>query len=391
MTEPTDLDVQLRRLIAQAVADSPPPPPFPPRNEIVMDTDRPTPRLRWPLWTAATAVAAASLITMVIVLRNDDADRIVSSSTTNSAVPSSTATATSTTAAQTTTTSIPPVATTPTLVIAGEDGVVVRTGDDSVQWSTEPMRIAVRMPDGSLLVQRKSGNGEGQGWTEQDTRPLLITSPGAEPVGLFAAGDFFDTGWWRVHDAALVDDRPTVLIERQESQLQGVASPPGSLIAIKMDTTEIITVDEQFGGWEMGSNRLRLAENGLIVGIEFIEASWSLISYSVGSATPVTAAQLGLEDTYYDCDCPRLFTVDRFGTYVVWEDTGELVITELATGAVERVSPPPANGPIMGIELGDGVVVIDRYNDWQPLAPLLVDLTTLVATELTGAIAADIA
>jgi hypothetical protein len=385
MTERTDLDARLQRLIADAVADAPAAPAYPPREGVVTNVDAAPSRDRWPLWTAIAA-AAVSLTTIVIVLSRDDAARIVSSSTTDSPVPSSisdTTTATSTT--------VPPVASTPTLVIAGPGGVSVRTGDDEQRWTAEPMSFAVRMPDGSLLVQRNVGLGEDQGWTEADTTPLLIESPGTEPVGLFANGDFFDTGWWRVHDVALVDGQTTVLIERQESQLRGLDSPPGSLIAIRMDTTEIVTVDDQFGGWEQGSNRLRLAGNGLIVGVAFAEASWSLISYSLGVVPPVTAAQVGLEDSYFDCTCPSQYTTDRSGTYVAWEVGGALVVTDLATGTVERYDLPPVNGPVMGIELGDGIVVIDRYNTWQPMAPLVVDLETLTSRELTGAISADIA
>jgi hypothetical protein len=253
------------------------------------------------------------------------------------------------------------------------------------------MSFAVRMPDGSLLMQRQVGNGEGQGWAEADTKPLVIAAPGAEPVGLFATGDFFDTGWWRVHDVAVVAGQTTVLIERQESQAQGVGSPPGSLIAIRPDTGEIATVDDQFGGWERGSNRLRLADNGLIVGAEFAEATWSLISYSVGAAPPLTAAQLGLEDSYYDCTCPSQYTTDQTGTHVLWVVGGELVVTELATGTIERFLLPAVDGPVIGIEFGDGIAVIDRYTTWQPLAPLVVDLATLTAIEITAAISVDIA
>lgn len=226
-------------------------------------------------------------------------------------------------------TTVPPVAgAAPGMVTTGLDGVWEYTPDgDRVQWTTEQMAFAVKAPDGSMLMQRQSGGYSGGGWTSADTLPLRQASPGA-PIEdlfeeLFPAADVVP-GWYTVHDAAMVDGRPLVILDRQ-SDVVNIESQPGVLLVLNLEAGALMEID-RVGGWETGLSRLHLAETGLIVGERYDEAVRSFYSVRVDGSAGLSATDFGLETEYVDCsDCPRLYTVSRDGATVAWLDGTTLV------------------------------------------------------------------
>jgi len=233
-------------------------------------------------------------------------------------VPSSTVGPTST---------VPPAL--PAMVTTGLDGVWEYTpGRGRVQWTTEQMAFALKAPDGSMIVQRKAGNGAGDNWTIADTLPLRIASPGAEPEDLFGtlipAGDV-TAGWFTLHDAAVVAGRPLLLLDRQPAESQGIETMSGALLTLDLERGSLDIV-AKVGGWEEGISRLHLAENGLVVGEWYRGVSRGLFIMSLLDEVARSATDIGLEAQYDDCgDCPRLYAVSRDGATIAWLDGTTLV------------------------------------------------------------------
>lgn len=263
--------------------------------------------------------------------------------------------------------STPPTSTTPTtqpvpsvgevssaVITAGPDGVWRVVDGVAEQLTTDAMSMALQLPDGSLIMQRKSGWAPAVAPAET---ALLGWADGAS-YELFP-GEAMD-GWTRLYDIALVQGELTVLYAVEPEQAN-IESPTPELVARSLETGVVTVVATDFGGWEAGHSRMYLAETGLIVGESYAEASRMLVSYAIGGATPIDAATLGLESVYSDCnDCPRLYTVSRDGSTVAWLDGTQLIRHRLVgpTGF-----PPIELGDVAltttQMELGSGYVVLN--------------------------------
>ncbi|MBI4932368.1 MAG: hypothetical protein HY828_00735 [Actinobacteria bacterium] len=267
----------------------------------------------------------------------------------------------------------------PSVVTAGPNGVWEYGPDGEVQWTAEPMAFAVKAPDGSMLMQRQSGGYPGAGWTQADTLPLRQASPGA-PIEdlfdeLFPAADVV-AGWYTLHDAAMVNGQPLVILDRQ-SDLVNIESPAGALLVLDLDAASLVEID-QIGGWESASSRMHLATNGLIVGETYSEAVRSFYSVRVDGTPALSAANLGLEPNYYDCnDCPRLYTISRDGSTIAWLDGTTLI--RFSLGDLEM--PPVELGDLTGgpleatdLSISADVAVYDRNFSGAPSTPVIVYL-----------------
>lgn len=274
------------------------------------------------------------------------------------------------------TTTLPPAGA-PAMVTTGLNGVWEYGPDGPVQWSTEQMAIAVKAPDGSMIVQRKAGNGEGDNWTVADTLPLRIAAPGAEPEDLFGllmpAADVVP-GWFTVHDAAMVNGRPLLLLDRQAAQSQGIETPAGALLVLDLSDGSLEQIGT-VGGWEEGISRLHLAETGLIVGEWYSGVSRGLLIMSLLDDVARNAEDIGLQPAYDDCgDCPRLYTVSRDGSTIAWLDGTTLVRLPLADDTL-LLTVDLGEFALDATDLavaGDVAVFDRRYRDLTP--PVLVTI-----------------
>lgn len=272
------------------------------------------------------------------------------------------------------------------VVTAGPDGVTVRDAVGETVWTTEPMATAMMLPDGTLVVQRAAGYPGEVDHTMGDTLPLRIAAPGDEPVDFFGDAAEPVDAWYTVHDAATVNGRDLLLFERQYTG-GGFDTEPGDLLVLDLATGEATMVDDQFGGWEQGSTRLRLATTGLIVGEYFDSATGSLYAIDIdGGPTPSPNA-FGLEPYYGDCsECPRRYTVSSNGDSIAWLDGTELVLHS-ATGSEEiRFELGETAVGVADMALGDGYVVLTYGFAWQddPAAPVVVQFAAEQSTSLSG-------
>ena len=259
----------------------------------------------------------------------------------------------------------------------GEAGVVSSSASGGAVWTTEPMMAAVMAPDGSLIVQRKTGYSGAVEHAMEDTVPLRIAAPGAEPQDLFAellpAADLV-AAWYTVHDAATVNGRPLLLVERQYVA-EGIDTEAGDLLTLDLETGAMTTVVDAFAGWEQGSSRLHLTETGLVVGDFFDLVTHSFFALSINGGAVPTAADLGIEPSYSDCsDCPRRFTVSRDGTTLAWLDGTELVVADATGGQQQRYELGDAAVDAADLAIGDGYVVLSYAYSWQEAGdpPLVV-------------------
>jgi hypothetical protein len=283
--------------------------------------------------------------------------------------PSTPSTTVTSSAVSSSTTSFPGV------VTAGADGVWEYTATGEVQWTSEPMAVAVKAPDGSMIMQRRSGNGEGADWTMADTLPLHQSAPGAalEDVFsiLFPAADPV-AGWYTLHDAASVHGRTYVLMALQFA-VPTATGMTGQLVVIDVATPALITVGEESEIW-VDLSRLHLSETGVFVGAtRTLETS--LFSLGVGNATPLEPTDLGLPDPPAQCsDCPRLYSISRDGARVAWLDGIDLVVRTLASGDEARTQLDERVAAwASDLVVGEGFVVIDRAGfGATPLPPIAV-------------------
>ncbi len=405
-----DLDTRIRDLVATAVADAPPAPALDARPTSQASSELLTPpvhlvdrRRHWALAAAGALTAAAVAVTVVMI--NRDEPRLAPSGV-DSTVPVTTevpattevpTTAPVATAAQSVTTTAPVETTTapavtapPSIITAGADGVWQQTAEGSVQWTSEPMATALLAPDGTMIVQRVteySSNADTA--TAGDSWPLRIATPGATPETFFGDAAEPVDGWYRIHDVAVVDGRPVMLYERQAAVSSGVETPPGELLLFDLTTGTVDVLAASWGGWESGSSRMHLSNNGFIVGEYYSEIARSFsLQYLLGD-TDITAEGLGIEPVYEDCStCPRLFTIDRAGNTIAWLDGTELAVWNRLTPGEPSQRFPLGDVALSGVSnmsLGDGYVVLDRNSSFSDPAdpPLRVDFDGTV-TELTG-------
>jgi len=376
-----DLDARIRSLVSDAVAAAPPPPEL---DVAVAGRTAPVVSLsavRSRRWLATLTAAAA--IMGVVLLANRDTNTPPGTATTviDTTVPdasTTTPTGTVTTVIDTTvpdasTTTIAPDTTAvpqstmttmvvpaveASVVTAGPDGVWMIGGDGTkVQWWGQPAAFAVAAPDGSVIVQIVLAAGmctlDGT-CTPADTTPLRLVGPNTSAVAL---SEGLPGGWMRLHDVArLLDGRVMALVEWQTTVDEGLDTEPGRLYAVDVQTGAVTAVSKAFGGWEEGSSRLHLAENGLVVGEYSSSITRSLFSAVVPGGAPLvteplSASAVGLEPFYDDCgDCPQLYAIDGTGTVVAWIHGDDLVVHSLATSTERRV---PLDGR------GDGASDID--------------------------------
>ncbi len=366
-----------------SVAAAPPPPdldadgrPAAVAPVVGLDAAR---RRRWLGPAAAALTAAAAVVGLVLVVSRDTpstvpaTDVTLPAATTTIGPESTVTTVIDTTVPDASTTTIAPdttavpQSTVTTMVVPAVEAAVVTTGPDGVwvigsdgtkvQWWSQPAAFAAMSPDGSVIVQiHQRGDICTLDGTcaAADTTPLRLVGANAYPVVL---SEGLPGGWIRLHDVArLLDGRVMALVEWQTTVEAGVETEPGRLYAVDVQSGAVVTVSDAFGGWEEGSSRLHLAENGVIVGEYSSSITRSLFSAVVPGgaplvAQPLSASAVGLEPFYDDCaDCPQLYAIDRTGTVVAWIHGDDLVVHSLSTSTERRV---PLDGR------GDGASDID--------------------------------
>lgn len=302
-----------------------------------------------------------------------------------SLAPVGTTTTSTTTTSPTTTTPVvtpEPVEVSSTVVTSGPDGVWRVVDGVSTQLVTEPMSMALQLPDGSVIMQRSSGwSSDGN---QADTT-LLIWQFG-ELNELFPGEAL--TGWVRLYDVAMVNGEMTVLYAvEQEAQPQSVLVE-SVLLTRSLATFETTVIDAEFGGWEQGYSRMHLAENGLIVGEYYQEVVRQFVSYSEVSQPGISAADLGLESSYTDCsDCPRLYTVSRDGSRLAWLDGTMLRLATPGLTAEEQFDLGDVALQATDLELGNGFVVLSfGWGDPGAQPPVVIDFNVGAASavELPG-------
>lgn len=274
------------------------------------------------------------------------------------------------------------------LVIAGASGVWSQGVGGSLRHQSEAMSFAIRLPDGRILTQRRSGYGE---WPTMDAAPLVFDPLAFEhPVTELWPGRTWD-GWVRVHDVNVVDGRTIVLYEVQR-QPDPFGPDAGALVAEDLASGEVTALGE-VGGWEQHTSRLHLAANGWIIGVASGLVYHRLFALSIGADPPPNPQDFGLEPSYSECnECPRAFTVSHDGTLFGWLEGDNLVVALRSNRTVIRRTPlgAAADDLSIDIELEDDRAVLNRFSylTFMPSAPLLViTAADSAVSELTGAVA----
>lgn len=235
----------------------------------------------------------------------------------------------------TTTTAPPPTAASPdeqsaALTTAGDFGVSVGVPEGSESLITiEPMAFATTAEDGRIFAQRSQDVAA----PDADTTVYVIdanSSSDLTPIDLPRSAAGTPDDGIILHDVATFDGAVTLLYETAPAS--GVCANPqqcvGTIMAWQPDTGTTFEIADKIvfeGGW----SGLELARNGLIVGTESESAAQSIFIDAIGELTPPTAAVLGLEDFYFDCNvCPFAYSADPSGRYIGWVDSGAGVTQE---------------------------------------------------------------
>ncbi len=371
------LDTRIRELVARAVADAPRAPELDPSVLAGSEPKPDTNHRGWWLGAGAAILAAALLVTALLLVGDAD-DKVTTPGTLPTVAPTPAPTARPT--------SVP---TTPVVsdavLTAGPEGVVEHRGGETRTLTSEPMAIALDAGDGRIIVQRRSGNGDGQGWTDGYTIPLVLAADGTTSP-LFGASVW--EGGIVLHDIEVVDGHRLLLYSVQGPVVP--QQPNENLFVVDLDTEQGTRVARAIGGWEFGTDRLHLATSGLIVGQASGEANhWIKIvavpdSPAAGVALP-TAADVGLEESYSDCtDCPNGFTVTRDGQTVAWVEDGALmtVALEPQVGQPERVADVP-RGYVKDLDVSDSDAIVSIFRVPER-PPLLVSLDGSDSVDLDG-------
>jgi hypothetical protein len=277
------------------------------------------------------------------------------------------------------------------LLTAGPDGVVEHRGAETRMLTSEPMEIALAAPDGQVIVQRHAGDGEGVGWTDADTAPLVLSEDGSlRPL--------FDTVDWDggvvLHDIEVVDGRQMLLFSL-EVGTNDPETADETLYVVDLDTEERTEVAAGIGGWEHGTSSLHLVTTGLVVGERSAMVEHGIFIDDVPTpgvaASLPTPADLGLEETYTECaDCPSGFAVAPDGVTFAWVDGDELVVHVIGEQTEkERIALPSrldCCGTLDYVQSADAFLwSADNYVDPPPV-PVLIARDGTVTT-LGGAVA----
>lgn len=355
-----DLDDRIRALVARAAADAPPAPELDGATPLHRTGDGTRSRSRWVVgaiaglsaaaalaalfWVGGDRVAEAPLVPAASTTAPPTATSPGSTDTSVAVSPSSTvvgnvvggASAPSTPSVVTvepTSPPAPPVAGGEVHIVrAGPEGVaVVRIdgsgGEFADPFTDQAMEVAFRTPDGRVLMQRSSDQGD----PEADTT-LLVASVPNEIAPLPVPAELSGVPL-RLHDVAEVGGDLVALVESQAGPCATPDQCDGSLWALSVDTGELRLIFTE-NMWESGFGRLHLAETGLVVGERFSEAlSMPFSTVVPGSgATSLDTDSIGLEAEYFDCStCPSAFSIDRSGATIAWleRDTDDAgVITQ---------------------------------------------------------------
>ena len=239
----------------------------------------------------------------------------------------------------------PPPATDPiAFVTAGPDGVgAIADLDTEVRRLDQPADVAFATPGGAVIFQpAPTAPGDPAG------DPLIWRADGTTErlLGELPAGQSY-----RLYDVADVNGVPTVLYG--VSTVPAVVDPEGYrevLRTLSMRPGGWVVDDlHEMNTWEGGYSSLSVSNEGLVVGTIGVEASTSFASFVVpgspaANVGPVEAADLGLDPTYGDCDCPTTFAVDSTNDLVVWMVGNELVVHRFATGEQDRWTVPALDG-----------------------------------------------
>lgn len=375
-----ELDDAIRDLVARAAAETPPAPELD-DHVVPLRSDGHDRRSRWLLSGATGLGIAAALIGLFLYARTDEvaeppvvpatdavttAPVTVSESTDPSTdtTPDTTDAPTSTTSTTPATTTIPTTTTIPIgapseLVVAGPDGVL----RDGAAVTSEPMAIALPLPDGRTLMQRVSQ----QSGAVADSA-VLVAAPGSTELVPLPTPAEFDGAVLRLHDAAVVGGETIAIVETRPELCPAPEGCDGAIWALAVDSGRLDRLQEK-NVWEGGWTRLSLTSAGLVFGAETESATRVVRSWTLpgSEAVPIDLASLGLDEKYGDCtDCPTGFTVDESGRWVGW------VETDLETYQTTLVlSPVDATTTSRRIDLVDSgtVCCLDGVGPSLPIAP----------------------
>jgi len=389
--KPDQLDDRIRDLVSAAVSTAPEPRPF---DQIGISTVQPitsTPRRRWVPAAVVVVTAAAAAVGVFMVRSAEPAAPVVVPGTqigtvastvpatavlpavVDSSLPGATVPQTTDALAPTATpTTALPVRAVQRIVSVSSGGVweyaAIRCSNGAgcplaaegkwgidpatpgVQWSSEPMERAFKAADGSMIVQRaQDGSANG---TSAAIVPMRIATPMAPPVPL---STLLEPGWYTLHDVNRLDDgRELALVEWRSPEPddpQNGVYHTSRLLAVDLKSGAVLTVVDQFLGFEEWSTRMHLASTGLVVGERGSTSDSGLMVVAPSWLSPapalVTAADLGLRDGYSFCSplCPATYAIDKQGTAIAWVDSGTLWVKPI-TGAnrdAKKVALPFAN------------------------------------------------
>ncbi|MEY2419290.1 MAG: hypothetical protein QOG90_1970 [Actinomycetota bacterium] len=299
---PNQLDDRIRSLVTSAVRTAPDAPHIDFR-------DAPSP-VRRSVAKRATAIGAAivAAIAGALVINQGTGGVVVGGNDTD------------TTAAR-----VPAPSAESTIVTVGPNGVVERTGDDTRSVTSDPFTTALALDDGTFVAQRRSGPSisgrDSDTWPKSDTSVVRINASG-HTTPLFDAVSGFVT----LHDFAIVEGRRLLLYSVYDND--DPANPNEELYALDLDASTRPQDLGSVGGWEVGTSRLTLGSNGLIVGTSYgvCCSSGNFFAKAVpgapAAARPLPKAEdFGLQNGYEDgCVCPTKFAVDPDGDAIYWLD-----------------------------------------------------------------------
>lgn len=267
-------------------------------------------------------------------------------------------------------------------MFAAQSGVTVLWADGTLEVATQaPASFATRTADGSIWVQ------------------TIVDPAGAAfaPLGMIAGGQIAPVvlppelvGDVRLHDAATIGDEPVLLLELPPASCLGAPACEGTLWAFRpwTGTADLLATASV---WEGGWSRLALTAGGVVVG-EYgagpVVSVFTAVVPAIGG-TPIDTGDVGLEESYVDCDCPSSFTIDGTGEFLAWLATDPangraVTIARLSDGHTLVV--PVGEGPatFATIDLGDvstdgsgawsGTVILNDRETTDPQPPVRIDI-----------------